>query len=154
MLFATLPACTEPSVCTTATCWDSLTAEGLTPISSSEDAQLSIQLCRNGVCKSGTIDTTMAQEPNASDIFGEFDAGAYGILSKDISGVWLLSLQFGTDDPGTYEDGDVVSIQVTDMQTNTLLADIEESVTYSAFSPNGEACGPTCNAASFDLNMQ
>jgi len=140
--------------CTLADCSDGLYVHGLIGIPASEPARLHIRACRNGACGQGTLsadavpgESTYAQKSLSGSVQAEGS-----LRSHPGDEHWYLSVTFGAcDGEGEFEDGDVILVEVTDLDTGVLLVDMDEAVVFGTVAPNGEWCGPICLVAEIPI---
>jgi hypothetical protein len=106
--------------------------------------ELTVTVCLNQRCSTAQVDlaaASCAKLELSSDSRICFSAGAPGRLRAELE-VHSIGGELA------FTDGDVLRLEVAELATATVVADVERAVTYEAVYPNGAECGDPCRSAS------
>ncbi len=149
-----LPSCsTKSNTCTLVACQSGATVKLLVNLPPDEMLHATVVACRNDACSTGTP----ASVPSADGdkllvrLQGGVTVVAYistHVFTPTLMGYELDSV-FSIEDDA--KDGDVYSVTVQNGGASA--ASAKEPVTYTASTPNGVNCPPTCHNATIDKTL-
>ena len=144
---------TKSNTCTLLGCQSGATVNLLVNLPPDEMLHANIVACRNDACSSGT--PTSVPSADGDKLLIRFQGGvtvlAYvstHVFSPTLTG-YQLDTVFSIEDDA--KDGDVYSVTVEN--GGAPAASAKEPVTYTASTPNGAACPPTCHNATIDKTL-
>jgi hypothetical protein len=157
LLLILLPSCstgsTKSDTCTLAYCQSGATVSLLVNLPPDEMLHANIVACRNDACSSGA--PTSVPSADGDKLLIRLQGGVTVLayvsthaFSPTLAG-YQLDTVFSIEDDA--KDGDVYSVTVEN--GGAPAASAKESVTYTASTPNGAACPPTCHNATIDKTL-
>ncbi|MFO0605297.1 MAG: hypothetical protein U0324_19110 [Polyangiales bacterium] len=138
--------------CTAVGCSDSVRLPGVLTLAGSDMTALSLRLCRNDVCATGSV-TQLPVSPGtglACELSGNPEARCTVWATED--GRYRLDLGFGWQT--NLRDGDRYELRVLHVPTGTVLAEAVSLATYATSTPNGPGCEPTCQTATLTVTRR
>lgn len=149
-----LPSCsTKSTSCTLIGCQSGATVKLLVSLPPDEMLHATVVACRNDACSSGTPASVPSGDGDRLIVRLQGGVTVQGYLSTHVFSPTLQGFQldavFSIEDDAA--DGDVYSVTV--QNGGAPAASAKESVNYTASTPNGAACPPTCHNATVDKTL-